>query len=88
MARIEVKTDLDENINKLSALLNQLNEAEEKAVKLQFLTIKDMIKITGWSAMTVQELFRRADFPSCDFGKEKIAEIHAVISYFSVPRRK
>ena len=47
-----------------------------------------MCEATGWSEPTVKNLFNRPDFPSCDFGKEKKAEITAVINYFSVPRRK
>ena len=36
----------------------------------------------------VLELYNKKDFPSCDYGREKIAEINAVRNYFSVPRRK
>lgn len=56
--------------------------------KIMFLNIDDVVELTHWSKKKVQELFNRDDFPSCDFGKEKIAEANAVIKYFSVPRRK
>ena len=29
-------------------------------------------------------IMKRPDFPSCDFGKEKVIEIHALVNYFSV----
>lgn len=61
---------------------------EEKNMELKFITIKDFMEITGWSEKTVQQLFNRPDFPSTDYGKEKKAEIHAVIDYFKIPRRK
>lgn len=88
MPVIEINTNLDESLKKITEFCKKLDEAEEKAKKIQFLTIKDMMKATGWSQVTVQELFRREDFPVCDFGKEKIVEVGAAIKYFSVPRRK
>lgn len=83
-----INESLKEEIDKMQKIVDHLAELKEKAYILNFLTVKDFMKITGWSEPTVQKLFNREDFPSCDFGKEKIAEVGAVINYFSVPRRK
>ena len=85
---VNIDTNLDEKLEKAKALLKYLKEIDNQVVKLQFVTIQDVVDATGWSKPTVQDLFNRKDFPSSDFGKEKQAEIHAVINYFSVPRRK
>lgn len=85
---VEIDTNIDEQIEKVQKLIKLLETAEEKANLIQFISIKDFSKLTGWSEKTVQELYNKPDFPSTDYGKEKKAEIHAIISYFSVPRRK
>lgn len=43
----------------------------------EFYTIKDVAKMTGWSLPTVQEVFRRPDFPALEFGKSKIVKKEA-----------
>ena len=85
---IEPDYDLDNELEKIKELLTLQNKLTENARMIRFITIREFAKITGWSVNTVQYLFNRPDFPSCDFGKEKIAEVSAVIKYFSVPRRK
>ena len=87
MANIMVNADLQEQINQLNALLEKMSQVEDKTKEITFLTVSELAKMTGWSKTTVRELFNRKDFPCCDFGKEKIAEINAVRAYFSVPRR-
>lgn len=64
------------------------HQLSENAKMLRFITIREMAELTGWSITTVKKLYNRPDFPCCDFGKEKMAEINAVIKYFSVPRKK
>ena len=56
--------------------------------EIKFFTIKEFAEISGWSIPTVQKLFNSEDFPSCDYGKEKIVEASALKNYFSVPRKK
>ena len=51
---------------------------------IKFLTIKQVTELTGWNLNTTRNVFNRPDFPSCDFGKEKVIEIHALVNYFSV----
>ena len=81
-------TNIDKELEKIKELVASLNEIKEKANLIQFISIKEFTKITGWSEKTVQKLYNRADFPSTDFGKEKKAEVHAIIEYFKVPRKK
>lgn len=85
---VALDTNIDEELDKIKELVKCLNEVKEKANLIQFISIKEFSKITGWSEKTVQDLYNRADFPSSDFGKEKKAEVHAIIDYFKVPRRK
>lgn len=79
---------IDEDLALAKELVDTLRNLEDLSKTLRFLTVKEMCKLTGWGSNTVQELYNRPDFPSCNFGKEKVAEIHAVINYFSVPRRR
>ena len=81
-------TNIDEELAKIKELVANLNEIKEKANLIQFISIKEFSNITGWSEKTVQKLYNRTDFPSTDFGKEKKAEVHAIIEYFKVPRKK
>lgn len=80
---------IDAEVEKTKQLVENLMKIEDLLKALNFLTIKDVVKATGWNVATVQQLFNRPDFPSCDFGKEKVIEIHAAaLQYFSVPRRR
>ena len=85
---INIDTNLDEQLDKIKELLLCLKEIEKTTELLRFISIKDFSKITGWSEKTVQNLYNLPDFPSTDYGREKKAEIHAIIEYFKVPRRK
>lgn len=80
--------NLDKELEKFKELLTLQKQLSENTKLLRFIGIREMTELTGWSLPTVQNLYNRPDFPSCDFGKEKMAEISAVIKYFSVPRRK
>lgn len=88
MVKVNLDTDLDGQLEKVKELAKYLHEIETGLLQLQFISIKDFSKITSWSPATVKDLYNRPDFPSTDFGKEKKAEIHAIIEYFKVPRRK
>lgn len=91
MSAIKIETnlnDLDDQLRKVSRLIESLNEMEDKVTMIRFLTIQEFSEISGWSLPVVKNLFNRADFPSCDYGKKKIVEVSAAKKYFSVPRRK
>ena len=49
----------------------------------RFFTIKDLQKMTGWSENIVQKLFNDPKFPSADYGRNQVVEVHALIDYFS-----
>lgn len=83
-----LNTDINEELQKTSKLIDKLNEANQITKTLKFISIKEFCNLTGWSLKTVQTLYNRKDFPSTNLGKEKKAEIHAIINYFSVPRRR
>ena len=85
---IVIDTNLDEQLDKVKEIIHYLREIENTTDLLRFITIKEFAKITGWGGRTVQELYNRPDFPSTNYGKEKKAEIHAIVDYFKVPRRK
>lgn len=85
---VTLDTNISEELDKVKELVSCLNEIKEKANLIQFISIKEFSKMTGWSEKTVQELYNKPNFPSTDFGKEKKAEVHAIIDYFKVPRRK
>lgn len=85
---IAVNTDLDKQLTNIKELIKTMDILDNKVDKLKFIDVDELSTLTGWSKRTVQDLFNKPDFPSCDFGKEKKAEIHAVMKYFSVPRRK
>lgn len=80
--------EIDTYISKMQEMSKLLKEINTNIDKLKFVTIKEFAEITGWSIPTVQNLYNRPDFPSCDYGKEKVALLSAVIKYFEKPRRK
>ena len=85
---IKIDSNMSEQITTLQTLCNQLENLAENVKVLKFITQKDLAELTGWGMPTVKEVFDDPEFPCCDFGKAKVAEIHAVIEFFSKPRRR
>lgn len=56
--------------------------------EVKFYTIESLVEMLGWSKETVHKLFNAPDFPSADYGKQKVVESHALIDYFSKKRLK
>lgn len=79
---------IEKEIIQMKELTKTLEELDKSRISLQFITIDKFCELSGWSKKTAGELFNRKDFPSCNYGKEKIAELTAIKKYFSVPRRK
>ncbi len=50
--------------------------------EVRFYTMDDLVKLLNWSPATVRKLFNDPKFPSADYGKTKVVECHALISYF------
>ena len=78
---------LEDLTTKLAEIVGKVEILEAKLTEPKFYTIKEVAKITGWSEPTVQNLFNRGEFPSCDYGKSKVVESTALRQYFSVPRK-
>ena len=79
---------LEELTANIYKAVEKLEILEAKLAEPKFYTIKEVAKMTGWSIPTVQNLFNRRDFPSCDFGSSKVVESTALRAYFSKPQRK
>ena len=63
---------------------------EEIPVEIRFYTIADLQEMLGWSETTVQKLFKDPNFPSSDFGKNKVVESSSTTTIkilSSLPRR-
>lgn len=86
---MKVTTNVVDELETAKELLDVLQRIERVAEKVQiqfgFLTIKDVVKLTGISEPQVQRIFRRKDFPVCDYGKQKLVEIDAFKEYFQHP---
>lgn len=85
--KIELDT-LEQLTEKIIEVVGKVEKIETSITQPKFYSIAEVAKILGWSEPTVQDLFNRRDFPSCDFGRKKVVEMSALKNYFSVPRRK
>ncbi len=85
--KIELET-LEQLVDEIQNVVAKVEKIEAALTEPKFYTIDETANLLGWSAPTVQDLFNRGDFPSCDFGKKKVVEVTALKNYFSVPRRK
>lgn len=85
---VSLDTNINDELDKIQDIIKGLDQIKETAQLIRFIGIKEFSQLTGWSEKTVQELYNKKDFPATDFGKEKKAEVHAIIDYFKVPRRK
>lgn len=85
---VTVNTDIDTQLAKIQELVTALKELKETSQLIRFVTMTEFCNLSGWCMSTVKALYNRPDFPSSDYGKEKVAEVHAILKYFSVPRRK
>lgn len=85
--KIELEA-LEQLTEEITKVVGKIEKLETRISEPKFYTIPDVSKLIGWSEPTVQDLFNRGDFPSCDFGKKKVVEMAALKNYFSVPRRK
>ncbi len=87
---LDIKTldELDAVNNKIRSLLESLKQLSDEGDAVKFFTPKQVSEMTGWNIQTTREVFNRRDFPACNFGKEKLVEIHALVKYFSVRRER
>ena len=87
----ENKEDIVLTIPALLELQKQIEEISRninnQVVNNLFFNIEDVMKMTGWSRKTVEELFRHPEFPSTDLGKKQLVLKTAFINFFSVKRK-
>lgn len=82
---MRIETNAAEELKAAAELLNTFQKIEESGERIKtlfrFLTIKDVMELTGWSELTVQNLFKRDDFPACELGKSKLVFAPAFYEY-------
>lgn len=55
--------------------------------EVEFFTKEEIVKRSGWSEAEVRILFYDRRFPSCNYGRKEIVEIHALIDFFEKKER-
>ena len=85
---VTVDTDIEEQIRKCNELLAKYEKLEEHSKKLHFITIKDLAEMRNCSIKVAQDMFNLHDFPSEDFGKEKVVLIEALKEWYMSKRNK
>lgn len=73
---VKTDTDIELNIKKLDEMLEKIKLLEENKLKmLNFLTIKQFSQLRGCSLKVSGDIFNLPDFPSENYGKQKVVEI-------------
>ena len=78
-----IDTDIELNIRKLDELLEKLKLAEDKSKAIRLITIKEFAEIRNCSLSTSRKIYSLPSFPSEDIGKTKVAEINAILNWYS-----
>lgn len=83
---MKITTNAASELATATDLLEMMNKIEKKAERLnrefRFLTVENVMELTGYSKPTVLAIFNRPDFPACDYGKQKIVFLPAFYDYF------
>ncbi len=77
--------DVDYTIAKINEFNNALSLIENSKL---FLTIEDVMDLTGFGKTKTQDLFNWKDFPACDIGKQKIVLFPAFVDFFMERRSR
>ena len=85
---LNVDTNNEEHIKKLDELLIKYEQLEKQIKKIHFVTIKEFAVMRGCSLKIAGDIFNLPDFPSEDFGKEKVVSIEALRNYYLKKHRK
>lgn len=83
-----IDTNIEEESKKIGELLVKYEQLEQQAKKIHFVTIKEFAKMRGCSIKIAQDIFNLPDFPSEDFGKEKVISIEALRNFYMQKRKK
>ncbi len=85
---VEMKIDFEDTIKQLKELVGQAETLKNNVAKINFITPAELAEKMHCTSQKAREIFNRKDFPACNYGKVKVAEVGAVIKYFSVRRDK
>lgn len=85
---VNVNTDTEAELQKLNEYLVKCEEVEQKTKKIHFVTIKEFAEMRGCSSAVAQRIFNLHDFPSEDFGKEKVVSIDALKEFYMKKHKK
>lgn len=55
---------------------------------IKFLTVEDIMELTGYSRPIVLQLFKRPDFPTWNYGKRLLVEKNAFLKFAETGCRK
>lgn len=85
---LNVEMNIEEQIKKCDELLTRYEKLEEHSKKLHFITIKDLAEMRNCSIKVAQDMFNLHDFPSEDFGREKVVLLEALKEWYMSKRNK
>ena len=83
-----IDTNIEEESKKIGELLVKYEQLEQQTKKMYFVTIKEFAEMRGCSIKIAQDIFNLPDFPSEDFGKEKVVSIEALRNWYMTKRSK
>lgn len=83
-----IDTNIEEESKKIGELLVKYEQLEQQTKKMHFVTIKEFAEMRGCSIKIAQDIFNLPDFPSEDFGKEKVVSIEALRNWYMTKRSK
>lgn len=83
-----INTNIEEESKKIGELLVKYEQLEQQTKKMHFVTIKEFAEMRGCSIKIAQDIFNLPDFPSEDFGKEKVVSIEALRNWYMTKRSK
>lgn len=65
-----------------------LKSLEDKTKLLTLVTIKEFAKMRNCSVKIAQDIFNSSDFPSEDFGKQKVVSVEGLRIWYFKKRKK
>lgn len=89
---MELKVETTTNLDEIEKLIDKVGELDKIVGKLKgetvFVTPKDLAEMLGCSVIVAREIFNRADFPVCDYGKSQVVFLPALWDYFMKPVKR
>ena len=85
---LNVDTNNEEHLKTLNELLAKYEQLEKQTKKMHFVTIREFAEMRGCSIATAQAIYNLPDFPSEDFGKEKVVSLEALKEFYMTKRSK